>query len=499
MRITSQIMQNNALAGMNRIKGLEDKLHGQYVSEQKITRPSDDPIIAIRSLRLNTSLSQIQQYNERNVEDANKWVDLTDDALTSAEEVLKNLLGKCNELSSEESKDSGVRKNIIANMSKLLEELYAIGDSDYMGSGLFTGYRTDTKLRFEGDLTQQYEINEKFDRNSISTIDHVKTGDILDVNKDNYDSITTKEGDVGTVKVDRIRLAYDTLSTGVAPSLTITNGAAPPIVKQVTTTSINSKPSPYETIANNPDAVLFIPETGEMLLGANVSAEIKGLPAGAEVNVSYEKTQWQDGDLRPEHYFTCTSDSDGIAAPPILYNAGGTDQFISYDVGYNQTQRINTLAKECFTHDIGRDVKEMLEANNAVIEIEGVIAELESMLGNSTYNQAEVNDRLDAAKKVASDLKAKEKDLFSKGITNMEKYRGKAALAGTEAGSRGERLDLVKTRLTSQQANFKALEAENIGVDETELLVLLTSAATIYDGALKTAGMILQNSLMNFI
>ena len=39
-------------------------------SQKKISRPSDDPVIAIRALRLRSSLSQINQYYEKNIPDA---------------------------------------------------------------------------------------------------------------------------------------------------------------------------------------------------------------------------------------------------------------------------------------------------------------------------------------------------------------------------------------------------------------------------------------------
>ena len=52
MRITNKIMQNNNLANINTNKILQDKLSTQMSSEKKISRPSDDPVVAIRALRL---------------------------------------------------------------------------------------------------------------------------------------------------------------------------------------------------------------------------------------------------------------------------------------------------------------------------------------------------------------------------------------------------------------------------------------------------------------
>ena len=62
MRITNKIIQNNSLTNINSNKILEDKLKTMMSTEKKITRPSDDPVIAIRALRLHTNLSKANQY-----------------------------------------------------------------------------------------------------------------------------------------------------------------------------------------------------------------------------------------------------------------------------------------------------------------------------------------------------------------------------------------------------------------------------------------------------
>ena len=61
MRITTKVMQNNSLSNINTNKKLQDKLNTQMATEKKINRPSDDPVVAIRALRLRTNVSQITQ------------------------------------------------------------------------------------------------------------------------------------------------------------------------------------------------------------------------------------------------------------------------------------------------------------------------------------------------------------------------------------------------------------------------------------------------------
>ena len=74
MRITNKIMQNNSLSNINSTKVAEDNLSSQISSGKKIVRPSDDPIIAIRALRLRSNVTEITQYYKSNVPDAEAWL-----------------------------------------------------------------------------------------------------------------------------------------------------------------------------------------------------------------------------------------------------------------------------------------------------------------------------------------------------------------------------------------------------------------------------------------
>ena len=92
MRITNKIMQDNSLYNINSNKVSQNKLSTQMSTQKKVNRPSDDPVVAIRSLRLRSSVSQISQYYEKNVPDAESWVKVTEDALSTVTEVVTDLV-----------------------------------------------------------------------------------------------------------------------------------------------------------------------------------------------------------------------------------------------------------------------------------------------------------------------------------------------------------------------------------------------------------------------
>ena len=118
MRITNKIMQNNSLSNINTNKISQDKLNTMMSTQKKITRPSDDPVIAIRSLRLRSSVSQINQYYEKNAPDAESWLEVTEDAIINVTEVLTDMIKQVTKGATEQLK-TGDREVIVEQLKAL--------------------------------------------------------------------------------------------------------------------------------------------------------------------------------------------------------------------------------------------------------------------------------------------------------------------------------------------------------------------------------------------
>ncbi len=91
MRMTNKIMRNNSAYNLNQNKILTDKLTNQMTTQSKIARPSDDPVVAIRALRLRSNVTAATQYNDRNAKDADQWLTVTADAMNTVDKVLDSL------------------------------------------------------------------------------------------------------------------------------------------------------------------------------------------------------------------------------------------------------------------------------------------------------------------------------------------------------------------------------------------------------------------------
>lgn len=568
MRITTKVIQNNSLRNINTNKLLQDKLSQQMSTEKKVNRPSDDPIVAIRSLRLRTNVNQITQYYDKNAKDADSWLEVTEGALESMNDVITDMYDKCVKGSNEDITLED-RKIILTALEELRNEVYATGNSDYAGRYVFTGYRTDTPLTFLEDTKEKYNITEQLDATKIDSVTYVETGDILEINGTNFSKNDAlgkpvaigNEQEVEDTEVHRIRLAYKDLFYDDAdpnnlqgvPKIQIwkenqvnpntgkleavyedlgTKLAAenPPITVSTEVVSMYDDPNPYTLVKDDPkdtaddanrNKVVLIKETGELLLGDNIYKTLVNLKDDpttttneGEIRINYDKEDWKERDLMPEHYFACTTvkpaptAADPDATRTVFYNAdyllGISDedkQVIEYDVGLNQAIRVNTTADEVFHHAIGRDVEDLINSMEESIKMEEQVGKLKKMLEENTDpdNVEIMEQNLAAAEKALVYVREKTQKLFEGGITKMQEHLDVLNFAVTENGTRGQKLELVTNRLMSQKTNFETLKSENEDIDLTDVAIRLSSAELTYSAALMSTGKVMQNTLMNFI
>ena len=252
-------------------------------------------------------------------------------------------------------------------------------------------------------------------------------------------------------------------------------------------------------------------KTGELLLTDAAYEKLMSLKDDSttasfdesEIRVTYEKKEWVKGDLRPEHYFACTSYPEGEA--PIEYNAKYLEgiverQDIEYDVGFNQTIRVNSTADECFDHGIGRTVDDLKQAMQDVIDMQKIKDELTALKDKvSAEELPALESKIEAVTKAYDMMKDKSQRMFEAAITSMQGYLDAANLCITECGTRSSKLDLINARTQTQKTTFDTLRSENEDVDITEIAIQLSSAKLTYEAALMATGKVTQTSLLQFI
>ena len=162
MRVTNNMITANTKTNINANKVLVDKYNTQMTTQKKISRPSEDPVVAIRSLRMQTTLSHLTQYKDNNIADANAWLDVTETALTNMEKILTDIRTQCVN-GSTDTLTADVRQTILKQLQSMSEQVYSEGNADYAGRTVFTGYRTSSQLTFKNDETDTtYSIKQNF-------------------------------------------------------------------------------------------------------------------------------------------------------------------------------------------------------------------------------------------------------------------------------------------------------------------------------------------------
>ncbi len=524
MRITNKVMQNNALSNINRNKILQDDLNNQLATGKRINRPSDDPVVAIRALRLRTDVSQINQYYEKNIPDAEHWLSLTETSIKTTISVIKDIVEQCEKGSSDTLQVSD-RNKIIDNIKSLRDEIYATGDADYAGRFIFTGYRTDTSLSFGKDVEQKpYTITEAFDTDNLEKMTYIDSKKLPDIAA-TAGSTPAPETQVSPSEYTRFRLAYNDLykdATDVdltkfqltyrddsPDGVTPTYAKGDPFPISITQKDIGT-PASMQTMGDvynsvGDDEIVLVPSTGELIFGKNALdkfEEAKGM-----LNLTYQKVNWVPSDLRPEHYFYCEStNADG---QPVIYNPNyldnldvSPDQRIEYQIGFDQTVQVNTYASDVFKHAIGRDVDEIIDLSDQLLETEALEIkykeELDAAL-DGTPAKDEAQEKVDAVKKALTYLRDQLQKRFSRYITHSQGYLDDANEAVTVAGSRSKRVELAENRLSEQQTTFKELASKNEDADATEVAVQLSSAEVSYEAALMATGKMIQTTLLNYL
>ena len=95
MRITNNMIMGNTKTNINSTKILVDKYNTQMTTQKKISKASEDPVIAIRSMRMATTLSHLGQYVDNNIPDARSWLDVTETALKNMKSIITDIRTQC--------------------------------------------------------------------------------------------------------------------------------------------------------------------------------------------------------------------------------------------------------------------------------------------------------------------------------------------------------------------------------------------------------------------
>ncbi|MEE6134130.1 flagellar hook-associated protein FlgL [Bacillus sp. 1780r2a1] len=137
MRITQSMLAANSLRHINSSYNQLQTLQNQLSTGKKITRPSDDPVVATKGMAYRSNLSEIDQY-KRNLTEAYSWFDNSEAGL----EQVNSIFQRAKELmvqGTNGTNDGQDRQAIAREIEQLKLDFMQVANTQVAGRYIFNG------------------------------------------------------------------------------------------------------------------------------------------------------------------------------------------------------------------------------------------------------------------------------------------------------------------------------------------------------------------------
>ncbi|MFE8696497.1 flagellar hook-associated protein FlgL [Cytobacillus sp. FJAT-53684] len=154
MRVTQGMLINNNMKYLSQNYNRLTSLNDQLMSGKKISKPSDDPVIAMKGMHYRSQVTEIAQF-KRNLNEGFNWMDSADSTLNEAGQVLQRIR-ELTVQGSNDSYDATARGNIAKEIERLQEHLVALGNAKVGDNFIFNGTDSDKKPINENQLNVDF-------------------------------------------------------------------------------------------------------------------------------------------------------------------------------------------------------------------------------------------------------------------------------------------------------------------------------------------------------
>ncbi len=467
MRITNSMMTNTMLLNLNKNANITNKYYTQMATSKRFSNPSEDPISASRALRFRTNISNTEQY-QKNVQSAASWMDVTDSSFANITELMTDRISYLLNQGASDTFVISDRQKIVGEIDEILAQIAENEiNASYAGRYVFSGYKTDEPPILTGNVTDTYEINQTF-----------SYGDVW--SKTSYQKVSPSDA-CEIENVDVLNLPYTNLDN--PPTITLADGT--PLT--VETYSLGTSGA-YDMSTATAD-VRYIPETGELVLSDSAKQQLMT----QDVNITYEKTGFVEGDLNPKIYFKCTNLS---AVPPVDYDT--SDDEIMYGVSIGTDIKVNALAQDVYTDKMYAVLKQFTSVINSMeVSTEASLkAKYEGLGYTGEELDAKINEQLEIEE---NNIKTACHDIFNSMLKKLEGFTSTVSSEHTSLGTRMNRVDVIEARLGDDTTNYTTLMSKNEDTDYALAIMKLNSAETTYQAAMQVGAKIMQMSLVNYL
>ena len=149
MRITNNMLSQNLLRNLGSAQGRMDDLQDQLSSNLRINKPSDDPVGIQNAMRLQNTVSSVEQW-KNNADEAIGYMNSTDSILGDISTVLQRV----RELTVEASNGTLTgddKKKVAIEVDQLAAHLRLTANSQIGSKYIFSGTQTNKELQISED------------------------------------------------------------------------------------------------------------------------------------------------------------------------------------------------------------------------------------------------------------------------------------------------------------------------------------------------------------
>ncbi len=493
MRVTQNMIFSTSISNINNALSEVMRLNAQNSAQKKILSPSDDPSGYKQVLDLRAYTSAMEQY-EDNIDTANGWLNLADEMLLQASE----LLTSSKELATQAATGTltaDQRQSLASQARQNLASMISIANTEYVGQSIFAGHKIDDNA-YEQILG--VTVNDE----------NLSADDIVSVTGDAEYTIYVRTLTAGVVGTDAIDYEYSadggetwTQATLAAGDTVLDCGTAQLELAAGTNVQANGDTSfylrPAAVYLGDTNDGINITKSGAAAIEASADGVFSGditvrIDSGTDINGAVEYSfsldggsTWVEGNVTsnaqlplPGGFLNLTSGAGTAIAAGDQFQITPADADISINVNRYSEVVVNNVGLEIFggLYDADGDGT----ATEALPETpeENLFEAMSDLIGylevNDTDGIGECIDRIKAAQE------------------RLETY-------AADVGARENRLESQASILTVQKSNATSQISQIEDADLSTLLAELSKAEYIYESVLSSSSKIMSMTLLSYL
>ena len=483
MRVTNHMIYGNSMNNIWRNARHLNSLVTQIETGKRIQRPSDDPLLAARSLRYRTILAEAEQFL-RNAQQGMAWMDSSEAALNNiltgsptSPSLMHRLYTNILQAAQTGTQELADQRAILTEMQQHFQQMFGVDmNQTYLGRYVFSGFHTNQPPVLKNDMTgRSFLINQSFDARIIERAQTFYR---------ETPASMPRGIDINVIKLPFSNVSFDNTDWPEI-GISLADGTALEVRDMIST----------QTGAYSPAGDYYIHhivDTGELIMSDALRARIE---AEGGLNITYRIDSPRAGELNPIVYF---NSSEIVGDELLRFNTAG--QNIQMEISPKAYITINSHARDILTADLFADLRRLFEFADSLVSSDPRVIEEYFRNPPHNYTGTALSNAVD---EFLSDEQALFAGLLHNRFDNMletiMQHAAQAQREHTNLGSRMARLEMVGIRLEEDEVAYTDLLSQNEDTDLAGTIMRKSGAEAAFGHALRAIAMTTQLSLADFI